>query len=698
MANTFNQTAKQTTGSYANDYLWSAATNWSTGAVPGATDSVLLNLTKSGASVVDSTVTVASVTFNTAGTLLVGGALTTGSIGIATGLSADTVSVLSGASLQATGLALGSNSEVDVAGSLVASTLGFTPTGTTDLSSRLAVTAGTLTVSSKLDLTGVGSASLAAGATLHAGNVTMSNGTLDLAGTATITGLALKGSGLTIEGSTSVGQLGGGSVTIDRGGALEVTSSTNSLLSAGGDAFTLEGGTLTLDASVALIANSSFLFGATASYGTSRLDVADAANFITGKFTDAIESLDVGDSLQFGTAQFSAASYSSANHSITLTGSGTTASETLSNVTLAAGITPSFSLSTAANGGTIVTLNCFLAGTRIETPSGPVAIETLAPGDAVLTVEDGIRVPRTVRWVGARLVERSSLDEDLLLAAVPVRIRAHAFADNVPCRDLLITAEHCILERDSLIPARMLVNGASIVLETGLARYSVHHIECDRHSILLAEGLAAESYLDTGDRDGFGSPEAEVLLRARRGSANWAEDAAAPLVTSREAVEPIWRRLAARAEELGMGVARPGRVGRTTRDPALRLQTDGEVLLRARRSRGGRHLFVLPAGSRRAILRSRSFVPADIEGPFVDDRRRLGVCVRSATLWTGRGTALPLAAEGLPGWHQAERPGGGCWTDGAGEFALPALPQATVLEIELLGAACFALEPSPQPG
>ena len=696
MASTFNQTTKQTTGVYANDYLWSTATNWSTGVVPGASDSVALNLTKSGASVVDGTITVASVTFSTAGTLLVGGALTTASLSIATGLSADTVSVLSGGSLQLNGnLALGYNSEVDVAGSLNATTLAFTPSGTTDLSSRLNITAGNLAVSGKLDLTGVGSANLAAGATMHVGNLTMSNGTLDLAGTATISGLALKGTGLTIEGSASVGQLGGGNVTIDRGGALEVTSSTNSLLSSGGDAFTLDGGSLTLDASVTLIAGTSFLFGATASTGSSRLDIADPADFSAGKFTDAIMSLDVGDSLQFGTAQFSAASYSSASHSIALTGSGGTASETLSNVTLAAGITPSFSLSTATNGGTIVTLNCFLAGTRIDTPSGPRAIETLAAGDPVLTVEHGRCVTGRVRWVGARRVERATLDQDGSLDAVPVRIRAHAFADDVPCRDLLITAEHCILEAGCLIPARMLVNGASIVHESGLTHYSVHHVECDRHSILLAEGLTTESYLDTGDRDGFGSPGAEARLRESRGGASWAEDAAAPLMTSREAVEPIWRRLAARAEALGMGVAHPGRVGRITRDPALRLQTDDGRLLRARRSRGGRHLFVLPAGSRRAILRSRSAVPAEIEGPFVDDRRRLGVCVRSATLWTGRGAALPLAAEGLQGWHQAERPGGGCWTDGAGEFALPALAQATVLEIELLGTACFALETPP---
>jgi hypothetical protein len=31
------------------------------------------------------------------------------------------------------------------------------------------------------------------------------------------------------------------------------------------------------------------------------------------------------------------------------------------------------------------------------------------------------------------------------------------------------------------------------------------HVELDRHDILLAEGLPAESYLDTGNRAAFGT-------------------------------------------------------------------------------------------------------------------------------------------------------------------------------------------------
>src|ERR1019366_10641252 len=53
-----------------------------------------------------------------------------------------------------------------------------------------------------------------------------------------------------------------------------------------------------------------------------------------------------------------------------------------------------------------------------------------------------------------------------------------------------------------LIPIRYLVNGRSIAQE---ARDEVTywHVELARHDILLAEGLPAESYLDTGNRDAF---------------------------------------------------------------------------------------------------------------------------------------------------------------------------------------------------
>jgi hypothetical protein len=44
-----------------------------------------------------------------------------------------------------------------------------------------------------------------------------------------------------------------------------------------------------------------------------------------------------------------------------------------------------------------------------------------------------------------------------------------------------------------------------VVQETAV-RITYWHVECARHEVLLAEGLPAESYLDTGNRGAFAPP------------------------------------------------------------------------------------------------------------------------------------------------------------------------------------------------
>jgi hypothetical protein len=132
----------------------------------------------------------------------------------------------------------------------------------------------------------------------------------------------------------------------------------------------------------------------------------------------------------------------------------------------------------------------------------------------------------------------------------PVRIRANAFADGQPMRDLLVTPDHCVLIEGGLVPARMLVNHGSIVRDDSLRRFSVHHVEFERHAILLSEGLPTESYLDTGNRGDFG----DVADDATRQPHGWA-DAAAPLSTAGLCRADLARAGGTRRH------ARPGRAG-----------------------------------------------------------------------------------------------------------------------------------------
>ncbi len=48
-----------------------------------------------------------------------------------------------------------------------------------------------------------------------------------------------------------------------------------------------------------------------------------------------------------------------------------------------------------------------------------------------------------------------------------------------------------------------LVNGRTIFADFNIHEITYHHVELDAHDIVLAEGCAAESYLDTGTKQDF---------------------------------------------------------------------------------------------------------------------------------------------------------------------------------------------------
>ncbi len=172
---------------------------------------------------------------------------------------------------------------------------------------------------------------------------------------------------------------------------------------------------------------------------------------------------------------------------------------------------------------------CFAAGTRIATARGLVAVEALRVGDRIPTLVGG-RL-RRVRWIGWRRLAppRHPRPEEVQ----PVRIRKDSFGDGVPQRDLLLSPDHAVFSAGVLIPARHLVNGTSIVQEE-VEEITYVHVELDRHDVLLAEGLACESYLDTGNRAAFANGGAASALHpdfARLAAWRvWDEFACAPLM------------------------------------------------------------------------------------------------------------------------------------------------------------------------
>ncbi len=320
---------------------------------------------------------------------------------------------------------------------------------------------------------------------------------------------------------------------------------------------------------------------------------------------------------------------------------------------------------------------CFLRGTMIATPAGEVAVEALRAGDLVTVLEDGGPAARPVRWIGSgRMRVDGHADRD---AAFPIRIARHAFAINVPHRDLLVTPEHCILTEAGLIPARMLVNGSSVLIDRSQPDYEYHHVELERHGILLSEGLSTESYLDTGNRAMFRDGADGVQPRPGL-------ELAAPLAVAREAVEPIWTRLAGRARDLGLDAEHP--VIPLTDQPDLRLLLDDGRELAACWHDRQRHMFHVPRGARPTRLLSRAAVPAVSVGPFVDDRRRLGVAVERLVLWTGLAErVLPATGLAMSGWHGSEN--NMRWTDGNAALDLPTAGDETFLDVHVAGTMLY---------
>jgi hypothetical protein len=141
---------------------------------------------------------------------------------------------------------------------------------------------------------------------------------------------------------------------------------------------------------------------------------------------------------------------------------------------------------------------CFVTGTRLLTATGETAVEALRVGDLLCT-QLGARLAPIV-WIGRRHLD--CLDHPKPQEVWPIRISAHAFGTGRPHRFLLLSPDHAVFVDGVLIPIRYLVNGASIA-QCRLDAVTYWHVELATHDVILAEGLAAESYLDTGNRCAF---------------------------------------------------------------------------------------------------------------------------------------------------------------------------------------------------
>ena len=143
---------------------------------------------------------------------------------------------------------------------------------------------------------------------------------------------------------------------------------------------------------------------------------------------------------------------------------------------------------------------CFFPGTLIATAGGPVAVEALRIGDGVVTASGHVAA---VKWIGRQTVVTAFGPGR---ENGPVLVCAGALGPDLPVRDLRVTSDHALLLDDVLVQAGALVNGTTIRRMTAAElgeRYTVYHVETAGHDVILAEGVAAETFVDNVTRRRF---------------------------------------------------------------------------------------------------------------------------------------------------------------------------------------------------
>ncbi|WP_080504714.1 Hint domain-containing protein [Gluconobacter oxydans] len=477
----------------------------------------------------------------------------------------------------------------------------------------------------------------------------------------------------------------GGTLSFNGANAIGLLSGTNFTIQNGG---TLDLGSITSGSEISALSGSGITFGTGG--GTLLITPSSGINILTFKNISGFEK--AGSTIEIpGARDVINSTYDSDSTSIT-TDTGVTVK--VSGVYT--------SLYKQESGGNLYIsaspINslpvCFLSGSMIRTSKGDVAVEDIQIGDQVVTFDwrNNQDVIRPVIWTGkGHCKVRFDLPDDE--AGWPVRVIKNAISDGVPYKDMLITAEHCLFFEGKFVPVRMLVNGQSIFYDKSITSYDYYHVETEQHSVITADGMLTESYLDTGNRRSFRQEGKVVSFGGTPQS--WEEDGGAPLSVSRDIVEPLFRQIEVRAKT--------GSMTSTTTTPLLTedadlhlVTTDGRVIRQARQA-NGYAMFMIPSDVTSVRIASRTSRPSDTIGPFVDDRRHLGVLVGEVSLFDSRQTRkidTHLTDADLAGWDVQEA--SPCrWTNGSALLPLGERQPNTVgmLAIQILAAGPYNISP-----
>jgi hypothetical protein len=186
----------------------------------------------------------------------------------------------------------------------------------------------------------------------------------------------------------------------------------------------------------------------------------------------------------------------------------------------------------------------FVAGTRVATPMGYVAVERLKAGDRVLTA-DGRHA--SLIWVGLTRVPCMGsfapvrIDTGVMDNIRPLRLgQGHRLRVSGWQAELLFDAEAV------LASAKTFVNGVDIVIDHSAETVTYIHLMFDRHEVVLAENVPCET-LQPG-------PDAMRAIDELVGRADLVQQEPMPGTTDNEAIRAVLRILS-RDEEVVLRAA-----------------------------------------------------------------------------------------------------------------------------------------------
>lgn len=148
-------------------------------------------------------------------------------------------------------------------------------------------------------------------------------------------------------------------------------------------------------------------------------------------------------------------------------------------------------------------LVCFVAGTIIETATGPVPVEDLRLGDLIWTKDAALQ---PLRWIGKRRIAIADLIANPALR--PVIFDPGALGEARPDRLMELSPQHRLClggwktelhfgEGEVLVPAGALINGTTIRQETPAKDVTYVHFLLDGHQIVRSNGVLSESFFPT---------------------------------------------------------------------------------------------------------------------------------------------------------------------------------------------------------